>query len=409
MKTATVAGIDLVIYRTQAGELCCVQDRCPHMSGRFSAGGKINNDELICPVHRFRFAPDGTCRGSGYDTPAPKACTRPWPCLDRNGLLLVYFHPDGEAPDWEPPQLESGCWKPMSIFLDKVATSAQIVMQGIADMGHLRTVHGYEDVQMDSDFHTEGAQLKVSYSFTYVGSLPGLGGSLKRLGERLQTRTRVRFDYLACGIGYSVTHVQIPAMGVAMRHFVNPTPLDADTVVLYHSIALNRIENPATISPVFKFFPRSWTQALMRQVLLRGYRHDIEDDMALWTQMRNPLKRARLQILFPKHQRQHVNVSGFGSERHVITVFNRFFRLIPVLAALCVASTVSAGPDQSCPRQAETRLGTRRRSRAGFRQPDLQQRRAARRAGSLHHQTDDGDGGARFGCPAGRMADHCRA
>ena len=297
MLAITVADIALVIYRTANGELCCVEDRCPHMGGRFSAGGTVRKDELICPVHHFRFAPNGDCRGSGYDTPAPKACTRPWPCLDRNGLLLVYFHPSGETPDWEPPELDNGAWLPMRMFQRKVNAPAQIVMQGIADMGHLRTLHGYEDVQMNSPFKTDGAQLTVTYSFTNVGSLPGLdrsiiAGPIKRLGEKLQTRTRVKFDYLACGIGYSVTDVEIPALGVAMRHFVNPTPIDAESVTLFHSMALRRIDNPGQISAVLAALPRAWTQALMRFVLLKGFLHDIEDDINLWTHMRNPQRPA---------------------------------------------------------------------------------------------------------------------
>lgn len=304
MRATQVADINLVIYRTHSGELCCVEDRCPHMGGRFSAGGEIKDDELICPVHKFRFAPNGDCRGSGYGTPAPKACTRPWQCLDRNGLLLVYYHPQGDMPTWEPPLLDNELWQAMTVFQDRVSTPAEIVMQGIADMGHLRTVHGYEDVQMDSRFHTEAQQLNVSYSFTNVGSLPGLGGPLKRLGKMLQTRTRVEFDYLACGIGYSITHVKIPALGIVMRHFVNPTPVNAESVILYHSMALQRIEHPEKISPIFKILPRSWAGALMRQVLLRGYRHDIEDDIALWTQVRNPEKPALARGDGPVHKYQ---------------------------------------------------------------------------------------------------------
>ena len=253
-------------------------------------------------MHHFRFAPTGECRGSGYGTPAPKAYTRPWPCLDRNGLLLVYFHPEGLAPAWEPPVLDTQNWLPMRMFEDRVEAPAQIVMQGIADKGHLRTLHGYEDVSMDSDFKTDGEKLTVSYSFTNIGSLPGLGGPLRKLGRHLQTRTRVRFDYLACGIGYSVTEVEIPALGVAMRHFVNPTPLHENAVTLFHSIALRRIENPAKISRVLGYLPAACTHSLMKFILTRGYLHDIKDDMHLWTHMRNPQKPALARGDGPVHK-----------------------------------------------------------------------------------------------------------
>lgn len=302
MQTAHVAGIDLVIYRTADGKFCCVQDRCPHLGGRFSAGGEIAGNELICPVHRFRFAPDGSCLGSGYGTPAPKACTRPWPCLDRNGLLLVYYHPEGAAPDWTPPENEDGDWLPMDMFTREVTAPAEVIMLGIADKGHLQTLHGYEDVQMDTDFDTDGANLRVTYSFTNVGNLPGLSGPLEKLGRRLQSRTRVEFDYLACGIGYSLTEVKIPSLGVAMRHFVNPTPRDNQTVTLYHSMALRRIKHPARISPALALLGRRFTNTLMRYVLRKGFLHDIEDDIALWTHMRSPQQPALARGDGPVHK-----------------------------------------------------------------------------------------------------------
>lgn len=300
---ACVAGINLVVYRTGDGSLCCIEDRCPHMGGRFSDGATIDADEIVCPVHHFRFAPDGTCRGSGYGTPAPRACTRPWPCLERNGLLLVFYHPEGQTPDWAPPPLDDADdWRPMRLFQRKVAAPIDIVMQGIADQGHLQTLHGYEDVQMETSFDTAGTQLAVTFSFTNVGSLPGLTGPLRGLGQRLATRTRVRFDYLACGMGYSVTDVELPDLGVATRHFVNPTPLDSESVTLHHSMALRRIDESARISPALAVLPRAWTEALMQRVLLKGFLHDIEDDIRLWTRMRNPEKPALARGDGPLHK-----------------------------------------------------------------------------------------------------------
>lgn len=296
MRPVRMAGIDLILYRTADGSPCCVQDRCPHMGGRFSAGGSVSGDELVCPVHGFRFAADGVCRGSGYGTPAPRAC------LERNGLLMVFYHPRGEAPGWEPDALSAKGWLPMHLFSCRVDAPIDVIMQGIADQGHLRTVHGYEDVRMDGDFHTQGERLAVTFSFTNVGALPGFEAMPRALARRLQTRTRVQFRYLACGMGFSVTEVSIPSLGVATRHFVNPAPIDAGSVMLYHSFSLRRVEAPGRIHPLLAPLPRRWVEGLMSRVLRQGYLHDMRDDMRLWTHMRSPLRPALARGDGPLHK-----------------------------------------------------------------------------------------------------------
>ena len=98
LQSARIADIDLVVYRTADGQAHCVHDRCPHLGGRFSQGGWVDHELLVCPVHRFSFDREGTCQRTGYGSAAPKACTQPWPCLERNGLVMVWYHPEGVAP-----------------------------------------------------------------------------------------------------------------------------------------------------------------------------------------------------------------------------------------------------------------------------------------------------------------------
>jgi nitrite reductase/ring-hydroxylating ferredoxin subunit len=289
---ATLAGIELVLYRSESGDLHCVEDRCPHMGGRFTAGGEVKGERLICPIHRFEFLPDGQCHSSGYGTPAPRACTRVWHCLDRNGLLLVFYHPNGEAPTWEPESLDAAGWLPMRMFRTELVAHPHLITEGIADKGHLTTVHGYEEISLDLPFQTDTPCLRTAYSFVNTGSLPGQNRVVEWLGRFFQTRTKVRFTYQSWGLGYSVTDVILDDLGLVTRHFVNPTPTRDGKVLLFHSLALRRIDTPARIHPAMRFLPRRWVESLMQRVLLKGFLRDLEDDISIWSNMRSVAKPA---------------------------------------------------------------------------------------------------------------------
>ena len=58
-------GEPLVVYRDSKGELVAMADVCPHRSAPLSMG-KIENDELVCMYHGWRFGEKGKCVGTSY-------------------------------------------------------------------------------------------------------------------------------------------------------------------------------------------------------------------------------------------------------------------------------------------------------------------------------------------------------
>src|SRR5262249_35739791 len=53
-----VAGHDLVVYRTQSGQIGALTDYCPHRRMRLSAGA-VEGDRLRCRYHGWTYACDG--------------------------------------------------------------------------------------------------------------------------------------------------------------------------------------------------------------------------------------------------------------------------------------------------------------------------------------------------------------
>lgn len=294
IKSVRLAGIDLALYRTASGNVRVIHDRCPHLGGAFSAGGKVQGEDIQCPIHHFRFNPDGKCTGTGYRDGAQaitsNACVKPWPTLEINDLILVWYHPHGIAPHWQPSGVDWQGWSQHRIFRCTFHSHPQVVMEGIADKGHLQTVHGYEDVSMDSDFVADDHRICVNYSFVNTGALPGQNALMNWISQFFRSRLQVSFAYEASGMGYSYTEVTIPQLGVVMRNIVNPTPRDSNTCELFYSMAIRDIDDPGRISPAMKLLPKAMVNHIMFNAMAKGFRHDVEDDIAVWSNMLPPSK-----------------------------------------------------------------------------------------------------------------------
>ena len=55
-----VLGIDLVVYRTEAGNVVALHDVCPHRLAPLSMG-KLKGDAIECGYHGMTFGSDGIC------------------------------------------------------------------------------------------------------------------------------------------------------------------------------------------------------------------------------------------------------------------------------------------------------------------------------------------------------------
>ena len=54
-------GVDLVMFRTEDGEVSVLDAFCPHMGAHLGHGGKVEGDGVVCPFHAWKFDGVGTC------------------------------------------------------------------------------------------------------------------------------------------------------------------------------------------------------------------------------------------------------------------------------------------------------------------------------------------------------------
>ncbi|WP_322047472.1 aromatic ring-hydroxylating dioxygenase subunit alpha [Paraburkholderia sp. J67] len=88
-------GVDVALYRTLAGEVCAVRNRCPHRSFPL-AKGKLVGDILMCGYHGMQFDPAGRCVNMPAMPIVPtNANVRSFPTAERGPLVWIWMgNPD---------------------------------------------------------------------------------------------------------------------------------------------------------------------------------------------------------------------------------------------------------------------------------------------------------------------------
>ncbi len=90
-RAVSVAGLDVVIWRSEAGAVQAWENRCPHRGMRLSFG-QVRGDKLVCRYHGWAFDEAGQCRAipaSPGTAPPPKACVATYACREALGLIWV--------------------------------------------------------------------------------------------------------------------------------------------------------------------------------------------------------------------------------------------------------------------------------------------------------------------------------
>ncbi|MEM7135375.1 MAG: Rieske 2Fe-2S domain-containing protein [Myxococcota bacterium] len=146
-------GTDLVMFRTESGELSVLDAFCPHLGAHLGHGGTVKGDVIECPFHAWRFGANGVCADVPYATHQPrKANIRRWHIREVANLIMCWFHADGLAPSWEIPEEipewgtrdgnRNDGWTDWETA-DWVINSCNLEMaENAVDAAHFRYLHG---------------------------------------------------------------------------------------------------------------------------------------------------------------------------------------------------------------------------------------------------------------------------
>ena len=138
-----ICGEPIVFYRTQAGSIAALADRCPHRKYPLSKG-QIVGDDIECGYHGLRFGPSGLCTRIPAQNAIPNGFgTRAYPIIERNNLVYVWI---GEAEKADASLLHDffensdPAWAAECDY-NHLEANWQLIVDNLLDLTHLTFVH----------------------------------------------------------------------------------------------------------------------------------------------------------------------------------------------------------------------------------------------------------------------------
>jgi phenylpropionate dioxygenase-like ring-hydroxylating dioxygenase large terminal subunit len=166
LATHRVLATDLVVYRTEAGEVVALNDVCPHRLAPLSMG-KLKGDAVECGYHGMTFGRDGVCiRIPGQKVIPANARVPSYPLQEKMGLVWIWpGDPDVADPSliYDLPQYDQPGWHAAHGDALRIGTNYLNLADNLCDPAHVSFVHlstlgnsASEEVPVEHSFDKDG-------------------------------------------------------------------------------------------------------------------------------------------------------------------------------------------------------------------------------------------------------------
>ena len=276
----TFLGEQIVAWCDDEGRICVADSLCPHLGSGLgpAVGGQVCKGRLVCPFHGFEYDATGQCVATP-NAPAPRAARlKVYETRETAGLVFAWFGSGGRPPQWHlpvPPPSTPEWGKPGFRYL-RFRGHPQETAENSVDLGHLRYVHGYDNVKPVGSVTVDGPCLKSCFDFRRVRRILGV----KDLVYEVSAVTRIH------GLGYSFVEIHEKTIDMHARLWVLPTPVDGTLLDLVLVSQLHEIRRPRRFITGLGFLPGKLRQRLMTQVLLSQQKRDVLQDVVIWERKR---------------------------------------------------------------------------------------------------------------------------
>lgn len=255
-KAAYYFGKHLVIWRDEEGTVHVQDAFCPHLGAHLGHGGTVHGCEIQCPFHGWKFDGEGCNTEIPYaDRPNKKGRIRTYPTVERNGIVLTWYHPNDEPPMWEVPEFEefsgSDAYGEVTTRQFTIDAAWQELAENGVDSAHFRYVHNTAEVPVLEVYEPDGPLAKMRSAQKFVTPQGVVEG---------------RIDVDTFGPGLTITRfsgfVDLFLLGCN-------TPIEDDKCELHFTFTVRNLGDDAVNSTVGKAF----VDEVSRQV---------DEDRAIW-------------------------------------------------------------------------------------------------------------------------------
>lgn len=253
-----LAGHDLVLFRTAAGKVGALEERCPHRRMRLSFGSVVG-DRLRCLYHGWTF--DAAGKGESPGTPKLHACARAFDVEERHGTIWV--RAAGSTAEF--PRFDVDGYYNVCNLHHRVAAPLELVVDNFCEIEHTPTTHDFFGYPLERMQEVEVDFLPTDTSVRVVNR-----GPRKPISSVLRFMVGIGKDYQFMDDWttyfspvYSVYDHwwQHPVTGatsiVRWRLYIFFTPIDAQTTELFtFAFTRSRWPGPAGSVRLFKWLMR---------------------------------------------------------------------------------------------------------------------------------------------------------
>jgi 5,5'-dehydrodivanillate O-demethylase len=143
-RNVRLLGEDLVLFRSTAGELGLLEERCPHR-GTSLRSGCVDAAGIRCPYHGWKFSASGACLEMSGETDAKRlerAHARAYRAEELGGLVFAYL---GPAPAPLLPRWDLLVWPHVlrDVGQALIPCNWLQIMENSVDPIHLEWLHGH--------------------------------------------------------------------------------------------------------------------------------------------------------------------------------------------------------------------------------------------------------------------------
>lgn len=166
-------GRHLVIWRDDTGDVHVHDAFCPHLGAHLGHGGTVDDGCITCPFHGWKYDAEGTNVEIPYSERVNrKARLGTYPAIERNGVIMAWYHPQGEEPMWEIPVIEefdrdNTDYSTLFITNHEIDACWQEMAENGVDSAHFRYVHNTAEVPELESYETSfpGSEMRSSQKF----------------------------------------------------------------------------------------------------------------------------------------------------------------------------------------------------------------------------------------------------
>ncbi|MBT2493820.1 Rieske (2Fe-2S) protein [Streptomyces sp. ISL-96] len=267
--TRRFMGEDIVLYRTRDRRPRAVRPYCPHLGAHLGAGGTVQGQNLVCPFHRFAFAPDGTCVSTPAGPP-PRARLQHHTISEHNGFVFAWYEPNGAPPAWEVPETVQAGVVPTAAWSTEVHTYAQEIIESTLDYRHLPVLHHVAVEELEPPT-CQDAFLRMRLRLG-----PDRPAALKHM-------VQADHSFLMAGLGYLRVELPPPSLGLVSYLWAMHTPTGPRrTRMLVAAGCADIRKTDATEASL----PRRCLHRAFAQTMLRTAVSKVHQDLKIWNTKR---------------------------------------------------------------------------------------------------------------------------